>query len=210
MSIYSRLVNVGDWRRRELAQLKSMLPSETNSTFECLCRGMLVLCYSHWEGYFNDLTEQIFGQTHAEELSRSGLGTTFQCLFMRSDIDQLIGSNLTDDGVVRFLKAHELSQQGVKSLNLALVKSRSSLNWDRLSAVADIYGFSWIKFQKKRIFIDHKLCRIRHQIAHGDSPRFTRGLAIEIVDETLGLLDDLAEYFSEVERRISLAVRAVP
>lgn len=202
MSIYAQLVAIGDWRRRELSQLKTMLPAEDALTFECLCRGTLVLCYSHWEGYFNDITEAIFGQVDADRLSKVDLGAAFRCLFLRPDMDRLASSGSTYDGVIQFLKAYEASQSGVEFLNPEVAKSRSVLNWKRLCVVAEIYGLSWSSFEKKRIFIDHKLCRIRHQIAHGDSPRLTRRLAIEVIDETLMLLDDLVDYFSEVEKRI--------
>ena len=203
MSMYAHLVEVGDWRRRELTQLKTLLLPADSLTFECLCRGAMVLCYSHWEGYFNDLTEKVFERADPRQLSRAGLGGGFQCLFLRSDIDRLASSRSSDDGVITFLQATEISRYGAESMNLEPVKSRSSLNWGRLCKVADVYGLSWISFERKRIFVDHKLCRIRHQIAHGDSPRLTLTLAIETVDETLALLDELVDYFSEVQVRLT-------
>ena len=203
MSVYNHLVNVGEWRREELTRLKSILPPENDLIFECLCRGTMVLCYSHWEGYFNDLTETIFQKVDKQNLSKIDISSGFQCLFLRSEIDRLASSRFSDDSVVKFLQAHEISKYGADSFNLAPVTSRSSLNWERLSLIAEIYGFSWIKFERKRIFIDHKLCRIRHQIAHGNSPRLTRPLALEVVDETLILLDDLVDYFLEVVKRIT-------
>lgn len=203
MSVYANLVCIGDWRRRELTQLKAILPSADSSIFECLCRGTLVLCYSHWEGYFNDLTEEVFQNVDTRNLPRAGLGVGFQCLFLRPDIDRLASSHCKDFNIIEFLHAHEVSQFGCNSIDLTVVKARSSLNWKRLCSVAEVYGYSWIAFERKRIFIDHKLCRIRHEIAHGNSPRLTQPLAVEIVDETLVLLDDLVEYFGEVQGRLT-------
>ena len=203
MSAYAHLVDIGDWRRRELTQLKAILPPADSVTFDCLCRGTMVLCYSHWEGYFNDLTEEVFRRTDIERLSKSDLGAEMRYLLLKPDIDRLASSQMSSDGVIKLLHAFEISQNGVKSIHLDPVKSRSSLNWARLSIVAKVYGVSWIELERKRIFIDHKLCRIRHEIAHGSAPRLTRDLALEIVNETLELLDNLVDYFSTIQSRLT-------
>lgn len=202
--MYTDLVDVGNWRRKELTQLKAILPPDSNPTFECLSRGTMVLCYSHWEGYFNDLTESIFQYVETGDVSRLGFGATFQCLFLRSDIDRLRSSRFSDDSIIKFLQAYDKSKHSAKSMHLDPVRARSALNWERLCVVAEVYGISWIAFERKRIFIDHKLCRIRHEIAHGNSPRLTRPLALEIVDETLQLLDDLVDYFEEIQSRLGV------
>ena len=203
MSTYAQLASLGDWRRRELTRLKAILPPAENATFETLCRGMLVLCYSHWEGYFNDLTDEVFRRASVDRLSTAHFGAEMRCLFLKSEIDRLAASRFSSDSMIKFLQAIELSQYGRKSIDLQPVKSRSSLNSERLTTVAQVYGVSWIEFERKRIFIDHKLCRLRHEIAHGDAPRLTRDLALEIADKTLELLDDLVDYFNAVQIRLT-------
>lgn len=163
----------------------------------------MVLCYSHWEGYFNDLTEEVFRGISESGIFELDFTPGIRCVVLRADLDRLASSKADDDNILRFLNRHADKSGGESRLSLNILKSRSTLNWARLCVVFSIYGISWPPFEKDRIFIDHKLSKIRHQIAHGEAPRLTKELVLETIDKTLTLLDELVEYFAKVREKLT-------
>ncbi|MEM6388114.1 MAG: MAE_28990/MAE_18760 family HEPN-like nuclease [Pseudomonadota bacterium] len=199
---YEKFYTLGDWRRLELTRLKVIIPEESSVEFECISRGALVLCYSHWEGYFNDLTEELFSSISKHDLALRSMSPGFRCLYLRAEMSRLIGSRINDDSIIDFLNAYCRVGGAATDPYLELVKSRSSLSWTRLKIVFDIYGLASLQLERERVFIDHRLSRIRHEIAHGNAPRLNRAMVVDQIDKTLSLLDYLVEYFYEVRKTL--------
>ncbi len=185
------LAAVGVWRRKELALLKASIPRENDKYFSVTIRGAMVLCYSHWEGFFNELTEAV---AHPNvELTNSQLA--FRAVFARAAMDSLITKETKDDTIVEFLNSIESCQHNV-SFSLKPLLARSNLNWSRLERIFKIYGVSWPFFNERRIFIEHQLCRIRHEIAHGNDPRLNREQVIDHIEKTVELIEELPKFFA--------------
>jgi hypothetical protein len=195
--IETELMDVGDWRRAELADLKTAIPPEADKHFRVITRGAFVLCYSHWEGYFNDLTHRVFIKIISNPENVNDFRLPLLTTLTRGALDRLLNRSMSDDSIVEYLAALENCLHRPDPSPKPLL-ARSNLDWYRLEKIFFAYGFSWPPLNKKRIFIQHQLCRIRHEIAHGDDPRMNRELILGHVDQTRELLDELPEFFAFV------------
>ncbi len=209
----SHLTKMMEWRTLEIAEMKALLPRQSDMGFELFCRGAMVLCYAHWEGAFNDCLKVVVGTLKSGDIDLSRAHPGISALFFSRDIDSFLNRRIEEDTVVEHLIAfHFLCQKSVKGevANARAATTRSNLNWNRIEVVFSIFGFSWPKLHLKKIFIEHKLSRLRHSIAHGEAPRLTRVVALQQLDETSILLDEIAEYFHAVYSSILLPLSDQP
>lgn len=190
-----------EWRLKEIAQLKSLLPNEADPQFETLCRAAMVLSYAHWEGFFNECVEVVLDAIKEDELDVSQAAPGVVALFLSSEFDSLANKKINDDNLIAFLNAQQLKSDTFVSGADACARaasSRSNLDWKRLSAVFGLFGYSWLALNDERIFIQHKLAKLRHEIAHGSAPRLRRLNALEHLDKTEDLLNEVSEYFVSI------------
>jgi len=199
-----------DWRLKELAELRALVPEEGNPNFDCLCRATIVLCYSHWEGYYNDLTEELFSLSSEAELCRSAPTAAFKAVFLKAERSQITSRLANDDMLLAFLNRYQTVEASPGPLDLSILKARSNLNSNRLSIISSVYGLSWLAFEAERNFIDHQLCRNRHSIAHGDSPKLKKHQVLSHVERTEKLLEQLTEYFTAIAFHLVITVETDP
>ena len=181
--------------------------------FELFCRGALVLCYAHWEGAFNECLKEVVGTLKTRDIDLNRAHPGISALFFSRDIDSFLNRRVEEDSIVEHLIGfHFLSQKRVKGdiANARAASTRSNLNWHRIEIVFSIFGFCWPKLHLKKTFIEHKLSRLRHAIAHGEAPRLTRDIALQQLNETSLLLDEISEYFHAVYNSILLPLSNQP
>jgi len=177
--------------------LRASIPKEEDIYFRVTTRGALVLCYSHWEGYFNDLTQEV----SRPDLLIGQRRLAFRSVFARSALDSLINKEVKDDTIIEFLNKIEDCESS-SSFDVKPLLARSNLDWARLEKIFSTYGVSWRCFNDQRIFIQHQLCRIRHEIAHGNDPRLKRNQVLDHIARTSDLIEELPRFFSFLSEHV--------
>ncbi len=206
------LIAMLEWRQRELSQLRAILPSETDVSFETICRGAMVLTYAHWEGFFNEALQSLIESIEQSRFALERSITGISALFFSREIDSFLNRKVNEDSVLGLLGDFAHHKERIRSgreANARALSTRSNLDWERVEFVFRSLGVSWPPLYAERIFIKHKLARIRHEISHGSSPRLNRVLALEHIAKTEVLLEEVVEFFSFVEEHVFSPLKIV-
>lgn len=190
-----RLDGLVNPRQREISLLISNIPPENALFFQTYARSAFVLAYAHWEGMFNECSQQFISW-----LQSSGCDPRFshfpsRLLFLRPNIDRAISGSRDDPIIDLFDVAGGVAPSGPIKLDPRIVTARSNLDYDRLLTIFKVYGVWWLPLIRERVFIQHQLAGIRHQIAHGNETTARRAQLIGHLRRTRFILSEVHDYF---------------
>ncbi len=184
-------------RARGLLEIKRICGSFGGSDPEGInSKATIVLCYSTWEGFYNDCVEVYF-----QFLRQRGgrvRDTDWMLLIaaVGTDFDSLRDKHHSADARREFIKNLETRLNcGFDALDQGGIGSQSNLNFARLSYNYDILRFDLSSLQKHRIRLDKELVGWRNSVAHGGVPDLSALDISNHVDFTSELLIGVADRF---------------
>ncbi len=177
------------WRKKELADLKSMVearsaPERTN----CLIRCGITLLYAHWEGFVKEAAEAYLIFINTQRLSYKDLAPNFIALGMRKRLNEAFETNkvsLQKDLVTFFLSGMEERCTFVPEIS-----TQSNLSSQVLKEIISILGLDFSIYEENGIFeLDDDLLRTRNSVAHGKYEIMRRDEFIELHRQIIKLME---------------------
>lgn len=193
------------WRKKEIASLKNrVLRSRAESQGGILARAGILILYAHWEGfvkmsastYIEHINERIriCGPTLTEHYQR----LLMWCTVKRS------GNSTESRSPILFLDALDTWQNSPqKALDAKMIDAESNLSYDVLRKILRIIDVPCDYFDSKKNLIDHKLLKLRNDIAHGGRRPVSIEEYVETDEETRALLDVFQERIEDCVARSS-------
>ncbi len=181
------------WRIREISDLKGAIRRADTLTQRVLLRGLVAICYAHWEGYVRNASTKFLEHialrkfkydqlerrvTHNRFLPRlAKLAATKGGFAERCELVNAI----LDCGEDRFSR-----------LDADLINTKANLNYEIFSEICSVCGVSIETFSTHETFIDVLLLKRRNSIAHGEDTF----VSIDDLDEVSATTIELMRQFS--------------
>lgn len=176
------------WRKRELANLKALLPGRRAHN-QLLLRAAICILYAHWEGFVKFAATNYISFIATRGLSYGELSDNFVALGLRSEIRRAAESNrpsIHTDLVRKLLTSS--TDRAVMDYERS-VNTRQNLNGDALNEILILLGLDDQHYLLKGVLLDQKLLANRNRISHGERTDFEAGDYEELHNEIVELLD---------------------
>lgn len=158
-------------RVKSLSNTRSLYLGSSETLRDVGGQAIIVLCYAHWEGYFNFCVERYIEYVNSLGRRIVDVNPALLACEIEPHIVSLKDRNFRIELRPNFArKVFSLMACQTISQNVPLLKAASNLDFDRLRACLDALEISEARFLPHRNFIVHELVKWRHQVAHGDEP----------------------------------------
>lgn len=157
------------WRIREISDLKAAINEADSSLRQVLLRGLVTICYAHWEGYVRFAARKYLEYValrkfHYREIDRQFLRNYF--------LPRLAAlSNSRTSVAERCALVDEIldsSERRFSRVNDDLVNTKANLSFDVFADICLVCSVPNTAFADKREFLDLFLLKRRNAIAHGE------------------------------------------
>jgi hypothetical protein len=177
------------WRRKELSDMKAAIRAADAASKSVLLRGLITMCYAHWEGYIRFCANKYFEHLTLRNLQYTAFERQIYVNSFLMRLDALHNSrfsisarcklvnDILDGMVGRFGRMHS-----------ELIDTKSNLNADIIKDICTICNIDGSHFEEKRPFIDVIVLKRRNAIAHGQQEYIAEADIDELVAETLALM----------------------
>ncbi|WP_110598517.1 MAE_28990/MAE_18760 family HEPN-like nuclease [Salinicola lusitanus] len=159
-------------RVKELSEVKTkMAQASEYSIYGVHSKALIVLTYSHWEGFYNECARFYISFLKSSSVKVSEVSWGMLLGVLTPSLQSLRDRNYSIEAGGRFVDGLKSAiESGFDCFDESVVLSRSNLNFQKLRQNYDLLGFDLSPFQRFRIRIDKELVGWRHSIAHGDDP----------------------------------------
>lgn len=202
------------WRKKEISDLQ-LLCSRSES--EVLIKSLLLMLYSHWEGFIKNSSKLYLGYISGMRMKVNDLTLNFKTITMKGFIKECYNSTdaLTLENEMRFIEKYIANNNAIFQLSLdlardrdkTLINTRDNLSPEVFGNICKVIGLQEKNclVTRKRYF-DEVFINRRNAISHGskvlldESNEFDLDLTslISLKDIVLlvmsGFQDDLKEY----------------
>lgn len=176
------------WRFHEIVCMKTEIQSMNNSNkrLSPMIRSLVMLSYSHWEGFVKYVTKYFL-----DYLSRLGLDRekTHPALVAaslnyalnnkgRAESNRLIYKILTDEH-------YKLCYQSE-----AMCDPKSNLNFETLEIISTNIGIDISDLSLKKVKIDEIMLGRRNKMAHGENDSLNKEYGIEVADISISMMGE--------------------
>lgn len=173
-------------RKKELINLKGLLLNAKAKNELLLAKCLVVMSYSHWEGFVKNAT-----RIYMKYVQFQGLNANQYSQELRSALTcrQIMKNN---DSVVNKILLTEDCLYNNKVLTIDvddLCDTESNLNFDVLKKILYNVGLRSNVFDTKEIYINEKIVGDRNKFAHGEIRVYDSDDAIDIADTVINLMD---------------------
>ncbi|NEQ70816.1 MAG: hypothetical protein F6K21_36070 [Symploca sp. SIO2D2] len=178
------------WRKKELAEVKSLVESKTVSAqrHRALIRSSVCILYSHWEGFVKFAANSYLEYVRLQRLTYRELSTNFLALAMKEKLNKAKETNKPSLYIpVCDFFLSELDQRC--SLPKDIVSTASNLSSEILKEITALLGIDFSEYSTKSVLIDEKLLHTRNTIPHGNYLIFDREEYMELHGEVINMLD---------------------
>ncbi|MFP4221205.1 MAG: MAE_28990/MAE_18760 family HEPN-like nuclease [Phormidium sp.] len=178
------------WRKKELAQIKSLVKSQDipPSRHKVFVRSAICLLYSHWEGFVKFAANAYLNYVRIRKLKYGELSHNFLAFAMK---DKLQAVNETNKASVYIPVCNffisELSQRA--KLPKDGISTSSNLSSAVLREIILTLGLDFIPYSSKDKLIDEKLLQSRNKIAHGEYLSIDGDYYMELQAQVVDMLD---------------------
>jgi hypothetical protein len=185
-----RLANDLVWRKKELAEVKSLINLRKFSSprYNALIRSGVCILYAHWEGFVKLAANSYLEYVANQKLNYDQLASNFLALAMKEKLKEAKETNKPSLYIpVCDFFLSQLNQRS--SLPKDIISTASNLSSDVLKEITTILGLDFSPYSTKSKFIDEKLLKTRNEIAHGNYSLIDRDEYLELSEEVLIMLD---------------------
>lgn len=173
-------------RKKELINLKGLLLNAKAKNELLLAKCLVVMSYSHWEGFVKTATK-----IYMKYVKFQGLNANQYSQELRSALTyrQIMK---TSDSVVNKIRLTEDCLYNNIALNVDvddLCDTESNLSFDVLKKILYNVGLRTSAFDTKEIYINEKIVGDRNKFAHGEIRAYDSIDAIDIADTVINLMD---------------------
>lgn len=185
-------------RKKEIINLKGLLSKAKDKNELLLAKCLVVLSYSHWEGFVKNASRYYMMYIKLKGFSSDRYSQNLRSsLFYRQIMKKTDSVTnkilLTEDCLYN---NHDLSID-----ENDLCDTESNLDYNTLKKILYNIGLRSTEFDTKEIFINERIVGDRNKFAHGELQPYTTKEAIEIADEVISLMD---KYKTEIDNATDL------
>ena len=176
------------WRKRELANLKAMLPGRRAHT-ALLLRAAICMLYAHWEGFVKLAATNYISFISMRGLNYGELTDNFVALGLRGEIQRAGESNRPTIHTNLVAQLMTNSSDRVEINYERSVNTRQNLNADALREILALLGLDDQQYLLKGALLDQKLLANRNRVAHGERTELDPDDYDELHGEIVGLIE---------------------
>lgn len=197
--LYDEIDKEYTWRLYEIDTLKGLLQKERNKPKKVapLAKALIVLSYSHWEGFVKYSTEYFFMYMQHLNLNRKNMSSEFLASCIQHLNDNKKAADATAD-ILRCLTDENFTFQ----YNLSVLSSaESNLQFDVLRKIASNIALDISSLETKKALLDEIVLRRRNDVAHGDHVFADYSYGVDVCTHVLSLMK---EYKDLLQNHISI------
>jgi hypothetical protein len=157
------------WRLKEISDLKTAINTADGNLQRVLLRGLVTICYAHFEGYVRFAARKYLGYVALRKFKYSDLDRQFLRNYFLPRLAAL--SAYKTSIAERCALVDEIlnsSDLRFSRVNDELVNTKANLSFDVLTDICLVCGVPKATFADKATFIDVFLLKRRNGIAHGE------------------------------------------
>ncbi len=185
--VYDFLDKEMGWRRKEILEIKNILLNKQNSKeAEVLSKSVILISYSHWEGYVKKSSEAYLNYIKRAAPSANKLSNRILASFIMN-VNEAESKYKHIGKLLRILD----SQNDPINFNISkMIDPKSNLNSDILDCIMCNLGIESEIFETKKHYIDEKLLGQRNKFAHGEDQYSEITEATGIAATVIELMDN--------------------
>jgi len=158
-------------RARELSDINARFGVSDTFFSTIDSKSAIVLAYANWEGFYNECIDVYVDFLRSLNLRVRELDWSLLVCSLSPALDTLKDKNHSQSARRDFVNNLQRNIDcSFESFDSSAIRSKSNLDFDRLSISFSILSFDIQPFQRYRIRLDKELVGWRHAVAHGDSP----------------------------------------
>ncbi|CAM4328422.1 MAE_28990/MAE_18760 family HEPN-like nuclease [Zobellia roscoffensis] len=165
------------WRKKEVSEL--FLLAKDNIDKETLRKSLILLLYSHWEGYIKKASKLYIKYISEKKIKINLLSTNFTAITLKSQISKCIdeSANLTLANELTFMASYIKKQERKFKINInpdndfenQVIDTHSNLKPKVFKNIIKILGLSYKSaIETREHYIDSHLLSNRNSISHGN------------------------------------------
>lgn len=182
------------WRKKELIFLKNRANGCKPVAQGCFIRSGIALSYAHWEGFVKNSSNEYLAFVFSQRKKYEELNDNFFGILICKELSkyseskkQYIYSDFSVNNISKYKEKTELNPS-------TFIDTQSNLTPTLFREILSILGIKEELFITKDKFIDEKILKNRHDIAHGRrSDNFSYNDLEEITSEVIKMLTEYKE-----------------
>ncbi|WP_137169377.1 MAE_28990/MAE_18760 family HEPN-like nuclease [Marinomonas sp. FW-1] len=187
------------WRKKEVSDISSLFGS---SELEVLRKSLLLVLYSHWEGYVKNASKLYL--RYVSELKERNVNLTinFNAIALKSLIAQVneSGESISLSNEISFLEKFsgkdrapfKINSDYFEDRNNKLIDTKSNLNPDIFEKICDLIGLGKKSIiTTKKPYLDRCFLGNRNSISHGSKILEQEDDEFDLSDESIIQLKEL-------------------
>jgi hypothetical protein len=183
-----------NWRLKEISDLKNAVRRADDNLRRVLLRGLITICYAHWEGYVRFAARKYMEHVALRKLAFSDLNRQFLRNYFLPRLAALSAAKATVSQRCALLdEILSSSDRRFARVNENLIDTKANLSFDVFSDICLVCGVPITYFADKGTFIDTFLLKRRNAIAHGEDAF----IEIEDLDELTTQTVELMRTFGD-------------
>lgn len=197
--LYDAIDKEYTWRLHEIDVLKGLLQKESGKPkmVAPLSKALIVLSYSHWEGFVKYSTEYFFEYMQHLNLKRKDMSGGFLASCIQHLNDNKKAADATAD-ILNCLNDENFTFQ--YNFNV-LTSAESNLQFDVLRKIAANIALDISSLETKKASLDEIVLGRRNDVAHGDRVYADKSYGVEVCSHVLSLMK---EYKDLLQNHISM------
>jgi len=177
------------WRIREISDLKAAINRADANLRRVLLRGLITICYAHWEGYVRFAARKYLEHVALRKFQYREINRQFLRNYFLPRLAALSTSktNLEERcGLVDEILTS--SERRFSRVNEDLVNTKANLSFEVFTDICLVCSVATTAFADKREFIDLFLLKRRNSIAHGEDTFVDVEDLDDLTRETVGMM----------------------
>jgi hypothetical protein len=179
------------WRKKELADLKSLIESSkaSSSKEKALLRSGITILYAHWEGFIKTAASNYLEYIAMKRLRYDELSSNFVALALKNRLSQV---NETNKATI-FVEAIDFIRSQLNERSTVpykdVIQTGSNLSSSILKEITCVLGLDYSLYVTKQVLIDEKLLARRNNIAHGQYLQLDKEDYLELHSQVVTMMD---------------------
>ena len=191
-----------NWRLKEISDFKAAVNSADGNLQRALLRGLITICYAHFEGYIRFAARKYLEHVALRKFTYREIDRQFLRNYF---LPRLAALSVSKTGIAERCSLVDdilnCSDRRFSKVNNDLVNTKANLNFDVLADICLVCCVPHETFADKARFVDVFLLKRRNEIAHGEDTL----VGVEDLDElTDGTVEIMRNFGDALENHVYL------
>jgi hypothetical protein len=199
------------WRLREISDLKNAVLRADRVAQRVLLRGMVAICYAHWEGHVRFSAKKYLEHVALRRIAFDQLDRQFYKNYFLPRLVALSATKTSHADRCTLVDEILNSQdRRFSKVNDDLINTKANLNFEVFIDICLVCGVPTEWFAQKQTFIDAFLLKRRNSIAHGEETYIDSNDLDDLATETISLMRAFGDELEKLAVLKTYRVQAIP